>query len=458
MKQKQASQREASSSWRSVWLTIATIFRLLLKAGFLFFQQASLASESAQYERWRDRLLRDRLQLLIRIALVVTLLILAGEFVTAGFSISRRVVLYGAVTLSLYACYALRQSLGRDRPGLVFLGICWSTTLIPGIEHWLERSDLPNLNLWTLAFLVNALLVPVYWSLHVFSQLGVIAFYTGIEWLNPNHQAAFGQSLQQILYLFWVGFICDLSVYLHEQFQRNEIESGQTRQLPAVLRSLLQTEHHRDSDQGSRWDRNDRPISWQQRCDRYLQPIKASLSAYIADAEKQSIPCDASDLNAVLRNTIAQVELTLAQHRASLTHAVSPTLPPVNAAPEQLQFVLENLINDALERNSEAIHLVVTAEVVAATDDGCSVPMVRCLIQDNGVEVQSEQAIAIENFTNREVDSVLEWQVGLNLSAPIVRSHGGTIGISGNRIGTTVWFTLPIATSHPSFADLKMRG
>jgi signal transduction histidine kinase len=454
MKQKQASQREASPSWLSIWMTIATVFGLLLKAGFLFLQRVSLSSGSDQYERWRDRLLRDRLQLIVRIALFVTLITLGIEFVTAGFSISRRVALYGAVALSLYICYSLRKtSLGRSRPGLVFLGICWSITLIPGLEHWLERSDLPNLNLWTLTFLVNVLLVPVYWSLHVLSQLGVIAFYAGMEWLNPNYPATAGQFLQQILYLFWVGFICDLSVYLHEQFQRKEIESKHTQRLPATLRSLLRSEPHDEPTSSLRLTRNGRPGNWQQRCDRYLQQINTSLSAYIATAKKQSRQRYTSDLHVVVQKTIVQIDSLLSQQHAILTNAVSPTLPPVDAAPEQLQFVLENLVNDALERNSEEIHITVSAEVVAATDTQ-PFSMVRCTVQDDGVAVQSDREIA-EDLIDQEADTVLEWQIGVSLSEPIIQSQGGAIGIISNQeIGTTVWFTLAIATSHHSSLDL----
>jgi signal transduction histidine kinase len=453
MRQKTASQREVNSSWLSVLVAIGTLAPLLLKAGLVFLQQSNHSPESAEYEVWRQRLLRSRLQWIVRIALFVTLFTLMLEFVTAGFAISLRLFLYGAVALSLYACYSLRRTaIGRTHPGIVFLGICWSIALIPGLEYLLERNDLPNLNLWTLTFLVNALLIPIYWSLHLLSQVGVLAFYLGVSLMEPT-QAASGSPLQQGLYLFWVCLICDLSVYLHEQFQRYEF-SSKWHQRYATAASELTTElptaqPERDEDDNSDQPRgSDRGLNY---LDRRLHRVNAALIAYLQQAEMQRFKCQPLELRTVIQAAIVQVEPLLEQQQVSVSNTISPTLPLVNADPKQLQLVFEHLIKDALERHLPGITLIFSAEVIERTgrkfaQSPTRPTMLRCIVQDDGISDESQLAAQAVDSPALEIENDRPERIGFTLSEPIIQRHGGELGsISGSEGGTIVWFTLPIA-------------
>jgi hypothetical protein len=456
MKQKTASQREVKSAGLSVLVAIATLAILLLKAGLVFLKQSNHSPELAEFEGWRQRLLRDRLQLIVRIALFVTLFTLVLEFVTAGFSMSLRLILYGAVALGLYGCYSLRRTaIGRTRPGMIFLGICWSITLLPGLEYLLERNDLPNLNLWTLTFLVNALLIPIYWSLHLLAQMGVLAFYLGVSLMEPT-QAASSSPLQQGLYLFWVCLICDVSVYLHEQFQRHEFESKR-HQRYLTTASRFTTElpippqgqnDQNDNDTPPHCEGSDRGFNYL--AGRFHR-LNAALIAYLQKAEMQRFKCQPLELRTVIQAAIVQMEPWLEQQQISLSNTISPTLPLVNADPRQLQLVFEHLIKDALERHLPGVTLILSAEVTERTGRKfANAPTrptkVRCIIQDDGIRDESEVTAQAIDSPVSEVENDRPERIGFTLSEPIIQRHGGEIGvISGSEGGTIVWFTLPIA-------------
>jgi adenylate cyclase len=204
--------------------------KLPVKQGLAFLKASLSASWSADYQLWRRSFLRNRLRLTLRIALGVVLTVLILILVL-GFLNHRLawpfLISYIVVELCLLITLVLINTpLGYRLPELLFLGFSWSVILIPQIGAALAGKAEPNSYAWTMAFLTQATLMPVYWRLHLLSQLSAPLFYLGVN-------AAFNLSVDRQpysdlplnLYLFWFCFICDVSVFLYERIQRSEFNA-----------------------------------------------------------------------------------------------------------------------------------------------------------------------------------------------------------------------------------------
>lgn len=133
----------------------------------------------------------------------------------------------GILFLILLICFALHKNqFGRYHPGWLFLITSWSLSLSSQIFTNLKGYTLPDTLGWTLLFISQATFMPVRWYLHLFSQLGVLIYYFGVNTIFhlqkalPNYPDI--NNVTFILYLFWLCTICDIGVYLYDRLQRSE--------------------------------------------------------------------------------------------------------------------------------------------------------------------------------------------------------------------------------------------
>ncbi|MEG4988899.1 PAS domain-containing sensor histidine kinase [Microcoleus sp. BR0-C5] len=195
------------------------------------------------YEVWRDRFLRDRLRPAVGIAIffafTITVYFLGERFVARQEFESVYLYTSAAVELGLLTCFVLQKtSFGQRYPGLLFLGFSWSLTVVVQIGLAVAKvGDLPIFT-WSLAFLIQATLMPVRWRLHLISQLGVLCCHVGINLvLNLTFAKYTPFKLTGLyLYLFWFCLICDLSVYWYECLQRKEFSTR--RELESAYQQL----------------------------------------------------------------------------------------------------------------------------------------------------------------------------------------------------------------------------
>ncbi|MBD1828105.1 PAS domain-containing sensor histidine kinase [Microcoleus vaginatus GB1-A2] len=199
------------------------------------------------YEVWRDRFLRDRLRPAVAIAIFFAFTITVYFLGEAFFARQefKSVYLYtsAAVELGLLTCFVLQTtSFGKRYPGLLFLGFSWSLTVVVQLGLAVAQAgDLPIFT-WSLAFLIQATLMPVRWRLHLISQLGVLCCHVGINLvLNLSFAKYTAFKLTGFyLYLFWFCLICDLSVYWYECLQRKEFSTR--RELESAYQQLEEAE------------------------------------------------------------------------------------------------------------------------------------------------------------------------------------------------------------------------
>jgi PAS domain S-box-containing protein len=195
------------------------------------------------YEVWRDRFLRDRLRPAVGIAIffafTITVYFLGERFFARQEFKSVYLYTSAAVELGLLTCFVLQQtSFGQRYPGLLFLGFSWSLTVIVQLGLAVAQAGELPIFTWSLAFLIQATLMPVRWRLHLISQLGVLCCHVGINLvLNLSFAKYTPFKLTGFyLYLFWFCLICDLSVYWYECLQRKEFSTR--RELESAYQQL----------------------------------------------------------------------------------------------------------------------------------------------------------------------------------------------------------------------------
>lgn len=211
---------------QNVWVSLKTHFTSLL----------STQPESYQndYETWRRKFMQKRLQLGLGIAIFSFLTFISRELIAFFFHpeafhaswLASQLVIELALILQLLL---LQTPLGKTYPSVILLLFSWSMTLIPiQVKANLAGILEPDLLIWPLTFFGLATLVPVRWQIHLISQLGMFIYYLGLsavagipiqmsaDWLSPG---------VLILYLFWVCFLCTLSVYLYEQVKQSELQA-----------------------------------------------------------------------------------------------------------------------------------------------------------------------------------------------------------------------------------------
>ncbi|HEY9807894.1 MAG TPA: adenylate/guanylate cyclase domain-containing protein [Halomicronema sp.] len=212
---------------RRMWLS--SLYKRLLK----LFRSPKAASDAENYETWRHEFMQSRLLLGLWVALIFFLTFTSLELRNFWFKPDEFnndwLITQIIVEICLLFCLGLfRLPVGRQHPTLIFLALSWSVTIGPQFQSSFNGFFEPSLLIWPLMFFGQATLMPVRWSLHLISQLGVL-FYCVVAvvflrlevrmpavWLTPN---------AMILYMFWICFICNLSVFLYERLQRGEFKA-----------------------------------------------------------------------------------------------------------------------------------------------------------------------------------------------------------------------------------------
>lgn len=195
------------------------------------------------YKAWRNRFLWQRLRLWLWLALICLLSFTLRDIYDFFFSLkelerlpevlrAKSLVINIAMLLSIIISFALHKTkLGRDRPDLLFLGSSWSISLTSQLFATIKGFALPDTIGWSLLFLSQAVLMPVSWILHLLSQVGVLAYYFGVNTALglkipvPEHPEIFNVTF--ILYIFWFCAICDIGVYLYDRLQCSEFYARQ---------------------------------------------------------------------------------------------------------------------------------------------------------------------------------------------------------------------------------------
>lgn len=176
-----------------------------------------------------------------------------------------------------------------------------------------------------------------------------------------------------------------------------------------------------------------------QSCDRQLDLINSLVETQQFETGKVVLNPQPLSLPDLIQQFADEWQPLLTQHQATLTLAVPPNLPLVQADNNLLWRVLENLLANALKYN--AANLEITIKVQPQAD------RVYCSIQDNGIGIAPEQIDRLFERYQRGTHThrTLGLGLGLYLCRQIIEAHGGDIGAIALKPGTEFWFTLPLA-------------
>ncbi len=232
------SQKRMGRTWIAPLLETAQIYLVSALSQFRSKTAASGKTTAvnpfaAEYEAWRQQFLwkRLRIALWVGMAFIFTMVIfflwaaledLAEQkpFKASYFLSS------AAVACCLLTCYWLHKTpVGRRYPGWIFLGFSWSLIVVTQTSVALYGSTRLMKPLWMIVFIIQATLIPVRWRLHVASQLSAYIGYLTVNAALGLPMARLLDYVAEFLPLFWVCFVCDLSVYLYERLQRTEFSA-----------------------------------------------------------------------------------------------------------------------------------------------------------------------------------------------------------------------------------------
>jgi two-component system NtrC family sensor kinase len=165
-----------------------------------------------------------------------------------------------------------------------------------------------------------------------------------------------------------------------------------------------------------------------------------------------------TDLNEVIRRSVAVVANQMAENHVQLDLDLAPELPEASADPNQIQQVLVNLLlngGDAMGGEGGRIRVATrVAEVVPVGKDaihweGGARPMVEVRVEDNGSGIPAETLAHIyEPFFSTKGNRGTG--LGLAVTWGIIESHQGVIDVQ-SEVGKGTQFTvrLPLAAGLP---------
>ncbi len=147
------------------------------------------------------------------------------------------------------------------------------------------------------------------------------------------------------------------------------------------------------------------------------------------------------DVNKVVRDVLATVELDLRLQRVIVKTDLDDDLPPVLADSGQLHQVFLNLVTNALEAMSGVAGrpsvLRVTSGIVAGSSD------IAVTVEDTGVGIADKNSGRIfEPFFSTKAAGT---GVGLTICQVIIEAHGGRLQVCANEpCGTIFRVSLPM--------------
>jgi two-component system, LuxR family, sensor kinase FixL len=151
--------------------------------------------------------------------------------------------------------------------------------------------------------------------------------------------------------------------------------------------------------------------------------MKALISgiADFARAGNKTIQYERVNLNEVLKDVLTDLELTIAEKQAKITHE---DLPTIDAIKIQMHQLFLNIISNALKYSKDHESPVIRIEKEETPDH------VRIRISDNGVGFENSLAEKVFQPFQRLKSANTEGSgIGLTICKKIVQAHGGKISV-----------------------------
>src|SRR5262245_25762957 len=183
--------------------------------------------ETGGYVAWRNDFVNARARVALWLGLIGNPFFIALDAIVYADRFLALLWIRGLIELGLLGVFALRwSSMARQHPTFLVPSFVWVLNFgIVQMTVMSEGFSSPYYAGLNLVFLAISVIVPVCWRVHVVAQLGVLAYYFGmnavVARLSPGGEA----TVTSAFFLFWTCLICDVSVYLSEGLHRAEFDS-----------------------------------------------------------------------------------------------------------------------------------------------------------------------------------------------------------------------------------------
>jgi PAS domain S-box-containing protein len=179
--------------------------------------------------------------------------------------------------------------------------------------------------------------------------------------------------------------------------------------------------------------------------DRQLSLLNSLMENHTgAPCPNKTLTCEPIYLRGVAENALASLEPQLTANVAIVVNHISPDLPAVNADFSRIQFVLEQLLLNAVKHNAPGRTITLDATVSTADSDH---PLMICSVADDGKGMDAEQCDRLFQLYVRGLDNHRLTGIGLGLHRcqQVIAAHGGRIQVESHPgSGSKFWFTLPL--------------
>lgn len=146
------------------------------------------------------------------------------------------------------------------------------------------------------------------------------------------------------------------------------------------------------------------------------------------------------DLESLIEEVTAQVQLTTKSHRIIIAHNVSAK---VKGERHRLEQVINNFLSNAIKYSPDAEKVIIRSDI---NDHS-----VKFSVRDFGIGILPEQHQYVFDRFYRVQESARKFSglgLGLYISAEIIKRHSGTVGLNSDAEGSEFYFTLPLVDTH----------
>jgi signal transduction histidine kinase len=433
-----------------------------------------------EYRQWSNRLIRKRFWL--SIGLAVTYLSISGladfyeifinseqllrtlkrnNLIDLLETVHLNFILHKVTFIALVALSILiwRSVWGRKHPAIVLILLPWAIAFIPEmvLGAFLGIPRGPS----TIMFMAQAVIAPIYWQLHLVAQIIPIAFYffvyplIGLATFGGRSIYSFSDTAEIIL----VCIICEVGVYLYEQSKQSELKANRRLQLcihsithdlrtPVMGSLMLLKSIHQSTPVNRSSEISSVEMAQLIRGgERLLGLMNVLLDTQALSETELILYRQPTNLSAIVTTILQDLHPDIIKQNILLDNRICSNLPLVDIDIQQIGRVFHNLIGNAMGHNPPGITIVLDAIEINHKKTGRLLPMLKVMIEDNGVGIApNRQETIFEPYTRGQHT---QYQPGLGLGLYICRqvvlAHGGEIGLESLDRKTIFWFVLPLS-------------
>ncbi len=165
---------------------------------------------------------------------------------------------------------------------------------------------------------------------------------------------------------------------------------------------------------------------------------------------KLNLVPDVAHFSTIAEQALTTLSSKIQLNQATVVNHIPTNLPPIYVDAARIQWVLENLILNALKHNSPGRTIALKVALLSRdpkVEDASRHPLLACTVADDGKGMDAEQCDRLFQLYVRGLDNHRLTGIGLGLHRcqQIIKAHGGTIQVESKPgQGTKIHFTLPL--------------